>query len=80
MKNLIETAKTIPTIRAEGAANDLTEKSQETDEAVVSIDHKKQAREKALFKWEDINKALGRVGISPADIKKLSSALRGKEQ
>jgi hypothetical protein len=80
MKNLIETAKTIPTIRAEEASEDLSEKSQDASEAVVGLDHKSRARNHAMFKWEDINKALMHVGMAPPNILKVSSALRGKEQ
>lgn len=50
------------------------------DEAVNSLDRKKAARNGANFKWEDINKALMSVGMSPPNILKVSSALRGKEQ
>jgi hypothetical protein len=50
------------------------------DEAVNSLDRKKAARNGAKFKWEDINKALMKVGMSPPNILKVSSALRGKEQ
>lgn len=50
------------------------------NEAVNSLDRKKAARNGANFKWEDINKALMSVGMSPPNILKVSSALRGKEQ
>tara|TARA_R110000822_G_scaffold258772_1_gene383973 strand:+ start:3967 stop:4461 length:495 start_codon:yes stop_codon:yes gene_type:complete len=62
------------------AFNDRLEKSQETSEAVVGLDHKSRARNHAMFKWEDINKALMHVGMAPPNILKVSSALRGKEQ
>jgi len=50
------------------------------NEAVVSLDRKALARQKALFKWEDVNSALDGAGVNPAGIKKVHSALRGKEQ
>jgi hypothetical protein len=54
--------------------------SSDLDEAVVSLDRKALARQKALFKWEDVNSALDGVGVNPAGIKKVHSALKGKEQ
>jgi len=54
--------------------------SSDLDEAVVSLDRKALARQKALFKWEDVNSALDGAGVNPAGIKKVHSSLKGKEQ
>ena len=50
------------------------------DQAVGSLDRKALARQKALFKWEHVSAALDAAGVNPAGIKKVHSALRGKEQ